>query len=222
VADTEPSPARRAAGRPYVLGGPLQRPSRAGWLSALVLAVVVAIPLRGLYLGTGSSMEEGFMLVFPKQMLRGDVPNVDFLHLYGPGSLHTLMGWYRVFGYTLESQRTFGLLQHLGIIAGVLALTKPWGHRIAVIASITVTFLVLTPIGLSALAWEGAVALGLDRWHHHVPGRAGHDLAGVDDQRGAHPVARRHPAAPSRAGVRAGLGGFSRCRSDRLRADAGG
>ena len=136
-------------------------PSRAGWLSALVIAVVVAIPLRGLYLGTGSSMEEGFMLVFPKQMLRGDVPNVDFLHLYGPGSLHTLMGWYRVFGYTLESQRTFGLLQHLGIIAGIFALTKPWGHRIAVIASITVTFLVLTPIGLSALAWEGAVALGL-------------------------------------------------------------
>jgi hypothetical protein len=136
-------------------------PGRAGWLSALVIAVVVAIPLRGLYLGTGSSMEEGFMLVFPKQMLRGDVPNVDFLHLYGPGSLHTLMGWYQVLGYTLESQRTFGLLQHLGIIAGVFALTKPWGHRIAVIASIAVTFLVLTPIGLSALAWEGAVALGL-------------------------------------------------------------
>lgn len=101
------------------------------------------------------------MLVFPKRMLAGDVPNVDFLHLYGPGSLHTLMGWYSVFGYTLESQRTFGLLQHLGIIFAVYALTRAWGHRVGTISAVTVTLLVLTPIGLSALAWEGAVALAL-------------------------------------------------------------
>lgn len=127
----------------------------------LVILAVVALPLRGLFKGTGSSMEEGFMLVFPKRMLAGDVPNVDFLHLYGPGALHTLMGWYRVFGYTLESQRAFGLLQHLGIVFGVYALTRAWGHRLAVMSAVGVTLLVLTPIGLSALAWEGAVALGL-------------------------------------------------------------
>jgi hypothetical protein len=147
---------------PYVLGGRLRgRPSRAGAISLALIALVVAIPLRGLYKGTGSSMEEGFMLVFPKRMLAGDVPNVDFLHLYGPGSLHVLMGWYKVFGYTLESQRTFGLLQHLGIILAIYALCRVWGYRLAVIAAITVTLLVLTPIGLSALAWEGAVALAL-------------------------------------------------------------
>ena len=165
---------------PYVLGGRLlRRPSRATVLSLAVIAAVVAIPLRGLYLGTGSSMEEGFMLVFPKRMLAGDVPNVDFLHLYGPGSLQVLMGWYRVFGYTLESQRTFGLLQHLGIILGVYALARAWGHRLAVVAAVAVTLLVLTPIGLSALAWEGAVALGT--WSvvfavraHHVDDRPGH------------------------------------------------
>lgn len=101
------------------------------------------------------------MLVFPKRMLAGDVPNVDFLHLYGPGSLQVLMGWYRVFGYTLESQRGFGLLQHLGIIVGIYALTRVWGHAVATISAVTVTLLVLTPIGLSALAWEGAVALAI-------------------------------------------------------------
>ncbi len=121
------------------------------------------------------------MLVFPERMLAGDVPNVDFLHLYGPGSLQVLMGWYRVFGVTLESQRTFGLLQHLGIILGVYALARAWGHRLAVVAAIAVTLLVLTPIGLSALAWEGAVALAV--WSvvfairaHHVADRpGGHD-----------------------------------------------
>jgi hypothetical protein len=147
---------------PYVLGGRLtRRPSRASLLAVGIVAVVVALPLRGLYLGTGSSMEEGFMLVFPKRMLAGDVPNVDFLHLYGPGSLHVLMLWYRVFGYTLEAERTFGLLQHLGIVFGVYALCRAWGHRLAAVAAVTVTLLVITPIGLSALAWEGAVALAL-------------------------------------------------------------
>lgn len=145
-----------------MLGGTLpERPSRAALISLAVIAAVIALPVPGLYRGTGSSMEEGFMLVFPKRMLAGDVPNVDFLHLYGPGSLHTLMGWYELFGYTLESERTFGLLQHLGIITAVYALTRAWGHRLAVVSAITVTLLVLTPIGLSGLAWEGAVALGL-------------------------------------------------------------
>ena len=147
---------------PYVLGGRLwRRPSRAAWLSFVAIMAVVLVPLRGLYRGTGSSMEEGFMLVFPKRMLAGDVPNVDFLHLYGPGSLHVLMGWYQVFGYTLEAQRGFGLLQHLGIVFGIYALTRVWGHAVATISAITVTLLVLTPIGLSALAWEGAVALAI-------------------------------------------------------------
>ena len=160
-----PGPARSSAPLPYVLGGPLVgrrgRPARSSWLSFAAIMAVVLIPLRGLYRGTGSSMEEGFMLVFPKRMLDGDVPNVDFLHLYGPGSLHVLMGWYQVFGYTLEAQRGFGLLQHLGIIFGIYALTRAWGHLIATISAITVTLLVLTPIGLSALAWEGAVALAI-------------------------------------------------------------
>jgi hypothetical protein len=147
---------------PYVLGGRLgQRPEPASLLSVLIVSAAVVLPLRGLFRGTGSSMEEGFMLVFPERMLAGDVPNVDFLHLYGPGSLHTLMGWYQLFGTTLGSQRTFGLLQHVGIIFGVYALTRAWGHRVAVISALTAMLLVLTPIGLSALAWEGAVALGV-------------------------------------------------------------
>jgi len=147
---------------PFVVGGALwRRPSRSTIISLSIIAVVIAIPLRGLYKGTGSSMEEGFMLVFPERVLAGDVPNVDFLHLYGPGSLHVLMGWYEVFGFTLARERTFGLLQHIGIITAVYALTRAWGHRVAVVSALTATLLVLTPIGLSALAWEGGVALAL-------------------------------------------------------------
>jgi hypothetical protein len=151
-----------AVGLPFVLGGQLRlRFQRATALSIVAVLVVVAIPLRGLFIATGSSMEEGFMLVFPKRLLAGDVPNVDYLHLYGPFSLHVLAGWYTLFGYTLESQRVFGLLQHLGIVFALYTVARAWGRRTAVISAVTVTMLVLTPIGLSALAWEGGIALGL-------------------------------------------------------------
>ena len=69
------------------------------------------------------------MLVFPKLVQEGRVPNVDFLHLYGPFSLHVLAGWYWLFGDTLESQRVFGLLQHVGIIFAMYAIGRAWGRR---------------------------------------------------------------------------------------------
>ena len=127
---------------------------------AAVLAVI-ALPMRGLYRGTGASMEEGFMLVFPRLVQRGKIANVDFLHLYGPTSLDTLALWFRVFGDSLESQRTFGLLQTIGIITAIYTLCRAWGYLAAVGAAWVATLLILTPIGLTALAWHGGVALGL-------------------------------------------------------------
>jgi 4-amino-4-deoxy-L-arabinose transferase-like glycosyltransferase len=130
-------------------------------LPTALIAALVALPLRGLYRQPGSTMEEGFMLVFPERVLRGDVPNVDFLHLYGPGSLHVLAGVYRVFGTTLTVERTFGLLQHIAILAAVYVLVRAYGRLAAVFATSLSALLVLTPIGLSALAWNGGVALAL-------------------------------------------------------------
>jgi hypothetical protein len=149
----------------FVLGGRLprriDRTVLPGALALLVVLAVIALPLRGLYRGTGASMEEGFMLVFPTLVQQGRVPNVDFLHLYGPASLDVLALWFRIFGDSLESERTFGLLQHLGIIFGIYALTRAYGHVVAVGAALVATMLILTPIGLTALAWHGGLALGL-------------------------------------------------------------
>lgn len=147
---------------PFVLGGPWwRRPTPAGVLAVGVLAAAVLLPVRGLMRATGSSMEEGFMLLFPRLVQQGWVPNVDFLHLYGPGSLHVLALWYWVFGDSLESQRVFGLLQHVGIIAAIYTLTRVWGRAAALVAGLVAMFLILTPIGLSALAWHGGIALSL-------------------------------------------------------------
>jgi len=155
-----------ATHRPFVTGGSLhllhpREWSRRSIASLAILTVFVLLPVRGLYRATGSSMEEGFMLVFPRLVREGWVPNADFLHLYGPGSLHVLAGWYTLFGDALEVQRTFGLLQHVGIITALYALTRVWGHFVALLSAVVAGLMVLTPIGLSALAWHGALALAL-------------------------------------------------------------
>ena len=103
------------------------------------------------------------MLVFPKRMLAGDVPNVDFLHLYGPGSLHVLMLWYKVFGYTLEARahlRAAATPRHR--VRRVRAVPRPWGHRLATVAAVTVTLLVHhadRPVGPRVGRRRGARAL---------------------------------------------------------------
>ena len=147
--------------RAFVLGGSGGLIRRGGWISLAVIGAVVAAPLRGLYRSSGSTMEEGFMLTFPERVLAGDVPNVDFLHLYGPGSLDLLAATYQIFGVRVGVERTFGLAQHLLIILGIYALTRAWGRLAAAGCATLSAILVLTPIGLSALAWNGGVGLGL-------------------------------------------------------------
>lgn len=130
-------------------------------LAVALVALAILLPLRTLFRYQGPPMEEGFMLVFPERILNGDIANRDFLHLYGPGGLWALAGWYKMFGTTLASERIYGLLQHLGIIFGLFTLALPWGRKVATACGLLGVLLVVTPIGLTALAWNGAVALGI-------------------------------------------------------------
>ena len=158
---------QESSSTPFVLGGRVglrrafTRAAIRSWVAVAAVAAAVGGALPALYRATGSTMEEGFMLVFPERVIKGAVANVDFLHLYGPGSLHFLSLWYRIFGVSLPSERTFGLLQHLLVIFGLYVVTRPWGRVTAAGVAITSVVFVLTPIGLQALAWSGAVGLGL-------------------------------------------------------------
>ncbi len=126
-----------------------------------IIFVVIAIPLRGLLRDHGAAMEEGFMLVFPEQVMLGRVPNLDFLHLYGPGSLWVLAGVYKIFGVSLATERWFGLLQHVGIILGLYWVLRRWGRPIALLGALSAILINLNSTGLSALAWNGAIAFGI-------------------------------------------------------------
>jgi hypothetical membrane protein len=146
---------------PFIDGGPFWRTSSAGLLAVFTVMAVALLPVPGLYVATGGTMEEGFMLYFPELLKRGEVPNVDFLHLYGPGSLHLLAGWYEIFGATLVVERTFGLLQNLGIIIGLYAIGRMWGRGVAAGTGVVAAVIIMTPIGLQAMAWHGALAFGI-------------------------------------------------------------
>ncbi len=136
-----------------------------GWsrraLSLVPVVIACALPLPGLWQAAGPPMEEGFMLVFPERLLAGDLPNRDFLHLYGPGSLWVLAAVYWAFGTTLGAQRAVGYLQQLGVVFGAWSLLRPWGPRVAATGGVIAAVVIIPPSGLSALAWIGAVALGL-------------------------------------------------------------
>ena len=131
------------------------------WVSLTLVAVVVLLPMRGLWRAPGPPMEEGFMLVFPEQVLRGAIPNRDFLHLYGPGSLWVLAAVFKVLGTSIWTERAVGLAQQLALIGAVYAITRPWGRRIAVGGAAITAIIILPPAGLTAMAWVGGAALGL-------------------------------------------------------------
>ncbi len=130
-------------------------------LSLGIVAIVLLLPVWGLLRYQGPPMEEGFMLAFPEQILNGRFPHRDFLHLYGPGSLYVLAAVYGVFGTSLLLERLVGLLQHAGVAFGLFALLRPFGRRIATTSAVISILLLIGPGGLSAMAWNGALALAV-------------------------------------------------------------
>ncbi len=98
------------------------------------------------------------MLAFPQRLLEGEQPHVDFLHLYGPASLYVLAGAFRIFGDTLTTERAIGLLQLLAAAVAVGWLSRPWGRWISGLLTLVTLTMCFWPLGLTAMAWNGAIA----------------------------------------------------------------
>ena len=100
------------------------------------------------------------MLVFPERILAGDLPHKDFLHLYGPG---LAVGAGRVVqGARRLASRPSASSASSSSAASCSASWRwrwPWGRRVATAAGVLGVLLTTTAIGLTALAWDGAVAL---------------------------------------------------------------
>ncbi|HEX8076364.1 MAG TPA: hypothetical protein VF511_01005 [Chthoniobacterales bacterium] len=129
-------------------------------LAAALVILVVAIPLWQGFDANGLSMDEGFLLVYPEQILKGQLPYRDFETFYGPGNPYGLAGIYAVFGPSIFVERAAGLVYRLLIVAAVFGLAQRWGTGVAVGCSLITGFLLVTT-GVIAFAWMGAMAFGL-------------------------------------------------------------
>jgi hypothetical protein len=135
---------------------------RRDWVvPTLIVAVAILLPARGVFRAPGPPMEEGFMLVFPERLLQGDIPNKDFLHLYGPGSIWVIAALFKVFGISIWTARVFGFAQLVGLVAGTTYVGYRWGRWPAAVAGVVTAIIIIPPIGVTALAWVGGVALAL-------------------------------------------------------------
>jgi hypothetical protein len=178
VAPAPPSaePGAEAAPEAAAPGGGRQRRLR-GWfgrhrwvLPTVIVGLVIAAPMRGVFRAPGAPMEEGFMIVFPERLLHGDIPNRDYLHLYGPGSIWTLAAFFKVFGVSMWTERVVGALQIVGLVAGTTWVGYRWGRYAAILCGAVTAIVIIPPMGVTALAWVGGIALAV--WSVAVAARA--------------------------------------------------
>jgi len=169
--------AGRADGAPETDDAAPSRTGVRGWFGrhrwvvpTVIVGIVIAIPLRGVFRAPGPPMEEGFMIVFPERLLHGDIPNKDFLHLYGPGSIWTIAGFFKVFGVSMWTERLVGLLQLVLLISGVTVIGYRWGRYIAALSGTITAIVIIPPIGVTALAWVGGIGFAV--WSVGVATRA--------------------------------------------------
>ncbi len=102
-------------------------------------------------------MDEGTLLVYPEQIMKGKVPYRDFETFYGPGNIHALAGVYSIFGISLHVERLVGLAYRLLLLSGVFMLGRRRSITCAVLCTAVAGLISFVPT-LAAFAWLGGVA----------------------------------------------------------------
>lgn len=102
-------------------------------------------------------MDEGTLLVYPEQVLKGRLPYRDFETFYGPGNIHVLAGVYSIFGSSLPAERLVGLAYRLLLLSGVFMLGRRRSLTCAVLSTAVAGLISFVP-SLAAFAWLGGVA----------------------------------------------------------------
>lgn len=106
------------------------------------------------------AMDEGTLLVYPEQILKGKLPYRDFETAYGPANPFVLAGAYAVFGPGIFVERAVGLCYRLAILAAIFAITRRWGTTVAA-GSMMLAGVFLVPTNVVAYAWMGGMACAL-------------------------------------------------------------
>jgi intracellular sulfur oxidation DsrE/DsrF family protein len=106
------------------------------------------------------SQDEGMLLVYPSEILKGAVPNVSFASTYGAASLWGISAAFLAGGESVGTERAVGLVYELALVAAMAALA--WRRRgpLAAATAGIVCVILRAPLGVAAFAWMGGLAFG--------------------------------------------------------------
>ena len=135
-------------------------PTLVRFLPAVLLALVVALPLLIMFGSNGATMEEGSLLIGGELVLKGQIPNADFEHLYGPGDLWTLAGAFAVFGVSITVERLVGLLYRILLLWALYRIGKSVSPAVA-FGSALLGWILILPFGLIAYSWIAAISFAV-------------------------------------------------------------
>lgn len=133
------------------------------WRGALLGCVgllLVALPFVPRFGAPGSEMDEGALLAYAGRVQHGAIPWRDFQTFYGPGNVWLLGAVTKVFGVSVATERSVGLLYRLAIVVALFLLARRFGAVAAGLA-VAVSVLLLAGEGIAALALYGSLAFGL-------------------------------------------------------------
>ncbi len=127
------------------------------WGAPIAVAALLLWLLSARFELPAAPMDEGMLLVYPEQILKGKLPYRDFDSAYGPANPYVLAGAYAVFGHGIFVERAVGLGYRLLILAAIFALGRRWGSHVGA-GCMLLAGLFLIPTNVVAYAWMGGVA----------------------------------------------------------------
>ncbi len=140
------------------------------WAWPLATAALLLWLMSARFALPAAAMDEGMLLVYPEQILKGNLPYRDFDTAYGPANPYLLAGVFAGLGSSIAAERAVGLGFRLAILAAVGALAWRWGAQAAA-GALLLTGIFLLPTNLVAYAWMGGMACAL--WSVWLAGRGG-------------------------------------------------
>jgi hypothetical protein len=133
---------------------------RKTFLVCLLVILALLIPLAPAFEHAGPAMDEGSLLVYPEQVLKGKLPYRDFETFYGPANLWVLSAAYLGFGPNIFVERAVGMAYRILIFVAIFALVQRWSKILAAGCTF-LTGLIILPTFLPAYAWWGGIMCGL-------------------------------------------------------------
>lgn len=128
----------------------------AACVAVLVLSTLLMVPA---FDSPAPALDEGLLVAYPAQMLKGAWPQRDFYDPYGPGSVVTVAAAYEIFGESLQTERLVGAAYRLAIIGAAFGLALCWGLGAAIVGAILVGATLVGSVGAPASIGYWALAL---------------------------------------------------------------